>query len=289
MPEPCKTLAEALAALQARLPRVAKTADAQYGKYADLTVVSDALLPIMASLGLSFSAKPTLLGDKFVLHYILRHTSGEADDGFYPLPISGTPQQVGSAITYARRYTLCAVTGLAPGGDDDDAQAAEAEHRGRPDLPDLSTSGRRLSRAVPDSQLAGEGRMTRGAKSAHERLAKETVSGGRAERSRPRGPDPDDPWAQDAPVDGQRAAAVREDTENTPGSSNAAQWQQLAILYSQIGLTERDTRLAEMTDRCGREITSAKDLSYAEAEQAIRGLRDLAKTYQQEAAAGGTD
>jgi len=34
--EPCKTLAEALAALQARLPRVAKTADAQHGKYADL-------------------------------------------------------------------------------------------------------------------------------------------------------------------------------------------------------------------------------------------------------------
>ena len=128
--------------------------------------------------------------------------------------------------------------------------------------------------------------MTRGAKSAHERLAKETVSGGRAERSRPRGPDPDDPWAQDAPVDGQRAAAVREDTEHQPGSSNAAQWQQLAILYSQIGLTDRDNRLAEMTDRCGREITSAKDLSYAEAEQAIRALRDLAKTYQQEQEAG---
>ena len=33
-----------------------------------------------------------------------------------------------------------------------------------------------------------------------------------------------------------------------------------------------------MTDRIGREITSAKDLSYAEAEQAIRDLRELART-----------
>jgi len=32
-----------------------------------------------------------------------------------------------------------------------------------------------------------------------------------------------------------------------------------------------------MTDRLGREITSAKDLSYAEAESAIRDLRELAK------------
>jgi len=284
--EPCKTLAEALAALQARLPRVAKTSEGQErggkkDKYADLTMVSEALLPITSGLGLSFTARPTMLGERFVLAYELRHAaSDEACGGFYPLPTSGTPQQVGSAITYARRYTLCAVTGLAPGGDDDDAQAAEAEHRARP-------------RNVPDAQLAAEGRMARGAKSAHEQLAKETVSGGRAERSRPRGPDPDDPWAQDAPVDHDRAEQLRVaaldqtlPAEQLLGSSTPPQWQQLAILYSQIGLTDRDNRLAEMTDRCGREITSAKDLSYAEAEQAIRALRDLAKTYQQEQEAG---
>jgi hypothetical protein len=106
--EPCKTLAEALAALQARLPRVAKTADAQYGKYADLTMVSDALLPVMSELGLSFTARPTLSGEaRFVLLYSLLHVSGDELTGEYPLPSTGTPQQVGSAITYARRYTLC--------------------------------------------------------------------------------------------------------------------------------------------------------------------------------------
>jgi hypothetical protein len=280
--EPCKTLAEALAQLQARLPRVAKGQEAKVETktggtykyaYADLTDISEVLLPVLSSLGLSFTACPTIGDGKFVLAYDLHHTSGDGLHGQYPLPTSGTPQQIGSAITYARRYTLCAVTGLAPGGDDDDAAAAEAEHRARP-------------RNVPDAQLAGEGRMTRGEKSAHERLAKETTGGGRPERSRPRGPDPEDPWAQDAPVDGQRAAAMREampqrpgssEAEDQPGSSVSSQWQTLGILYQQLGITERDTRLAEMTDRVGRPISSAKDLSYAEAEAAIRALQAAAE------------
>jgi hypothetical protein len=64
--------------------------------------------------------------------------------------------------------------------------------------------------------------------------------------------------------------------EDKPGSSNSKQHQQLGILYGQLGITERDTRLVEMTDRVSREITSAKDLSYAEAEAAIKELRALA-------------
>jgi hypothetical protein len=249
--EPCKTLAEALAALQARLPRVAKTADAQHGKYADLAVMSEALLPVLASLGLSFSGKPTLLGDKFVLHYILRHTSGESDEGFYPLPATGSPQQIGGAITYARRYVLCAVTGLAPRDDANDVLAAdihaEQQHLRQP------VSAQDKERAKTSRLKAGTSRMA---------AAQD-----------------EDPWAQDAPVDGQRAAELRAsmDPEFKPGSSIGGQHQQLGILYQKIGITERESRLADMTDRLGREITSAKDLSYAEAESAIRDLRELAK------------
>jgi hypothetical protein len=250
--EPCKSLAEALAALQARLPRVAKTADAQYGKYADLTVVSEALMPVMSELGLSFTGCPTVRDDgKFVLAYALHHTSGEGLEGFYPLPTSGTPQQVGSAITYARRYTLCAVTGLAPGGDDDDGQGAEQEHQQRLRTP---VSAQDRERAKTTHLKAGTSRLAR---------AQE-----------------DDPWAQDAPVDGQRGAELRAsmDPEFKPaGSSIGGQHQQLGILYQKIGITERESRLADMTDRLGREVTSAKDLSYAEAESAIRDLRELAK------------
>jgi hypothetical protein len=244
---PCKTLAEALAALQARLPRVAKASPGQVGNqkylYADLADVSAALLPVMAGLGLSFIATPTMTldYDRFVLDYQLLHVSGEKIGGFYPLPGSGTPQQMGSAITYARRYTLCAVTGLAPGGDDDDGQGAEAEHQARLRQP---VSSQDKQRAKTEHLKAGTSRMARA--------------------------QAEDPWAQDGP-DPQPGAA-----EHQPGSSNPSQWQQLGILYGQLGITERDTRLAEMTDRVGRSIGSAKDLSYAEAEAAIRSLRDLA-------------
>jgi hypothetical protein len=261
-PEPCKTLAEALAALQARLPRVAKTSEGQErggkkDKYADLTDISDALRPLLSSLDLSFVCRPTLDEQgRFVLAYALLHVSGEEMGGFSPLPTSGTPQQVGSAITYARRYTLCAVTGLAPGDDDDDAQAAEQEHVARLRRP---VSAQDKERAKTSRLKAGTSRMARA--------------------------QDEDPWAQDAPVDHDRAEQLRE-AEYSPGSSIEDQWKTLAILYSKIGLLTKDTRLAEMTDRCGREITSAKDLSYAEAEQAIRALRDLAATYQQEQEAG---
>lgn len=127
-----ETLATALAAFQAELPRVGKgnTADAgtyKY-KYADLADVSSAVLPLLGKHGLSFSAKPMLDGDgKFVLEYTLRHSSGEQDGGRYPLP-TGKPQDVGSAITYARRYALQCMTGVAPDADDDGASA--------PDVPD---------------------------------------------------------------------------------------------------------------------------------------------------------
>src|ERR1700677_808759 len=111
-PEPCKPLAEALAALQARLPRVAKTSEGQErggkkDKYADLADIPAVLLPLLADLGLSFVACPTLADDmehRFVLRYRLMHPSGEEIFAHSPLPSTGPPQQVGSAITYARRY-----------------------------------------------------------------------------------------------------------------------------------------------------------------------------------------
>jgi hypothetical protein len=131
------SLAEALAQLQAKLPRVAKEHTAKVETktggnykydYADLTDVSAAILPAMAALGLCFTACPSVSSGRFVLAYALRHVSDDKITGEYPLPDPGRlgPQDLGKAITYARRYALCAVTGLAPGGDDDDAQAAQA-------------------------------------------------------------------------------------------------------------------------------------------------------------------
>lgn len=127
-------LAAALAAFQAELPRIGKANIARVRSdkgnyeytYADLSDISAKVLPLLARHGMSFSAKPTLFDGKFVLQYTLRHVEGESDTGYYPLTASGTPQQVGSAITYARRYALSAVTGIVPDEDDDGAAAEQA-------------------------------------------------------------------------------------------------------------------------------------------------------------------
>lgn len=121
------TLAAALAELQTQLPPIKKDETANAGtysySYADLAQITERIMPLLGKVGLSFIAKPTLVDGKFVLAYSLLHESGDREDGQYPLG-TGTHQQLGSAITYARRYCLCAVTGVAPSDDDDDARAA---------------------------------------------------------------------------------------------------------------------------------------------------------------------
>jgi hypothetical protein len=132
--DPTANIASALAVLQTRLPRITKDKTAKVdtkagGSYrytfADLARVSEALLPLMGAVGLSFTARPTLADGRFVLAYELLHTSGETRTGEYPLQERGTPQEIGGHITYARRYCLCSVTGAAPDDDDDDAAAAQ--------------------------------------------------------------------------------------------------------------------------------------------------------------------
>lgn len=132
---PLTAFAVALAAFQTEIPNIAKDQKAQIKSdkgsfsydYADLTDITAKVLPLLAKVGLSWSAKPTLAEAGFVLAYSLRHTGGHVETGEYPLPDPArTPaQQLGSAITYARRYCLTAVTGVAPGGDDDDGAKAQ--------------------------------------------------------------------------------------------------------------------------------------------------------------------
>lgn len=127
MPTSHSDLMTALHALQQSLPHVGKGNTADTGKYkykyADINDVQDALFPLFKEHGFTWTAAPTVTVNGFVLRYSLTHATGEAVEGDYHLP-TGNPQEIGSAITYARRYALCAVTGLAPGGDDDDGAAA---------------------------------------------------------------------------------------------------------------------------------------------------------------------
>ncbi len=120
----------ALAELQAELPVIGKDQTANAGQfsysYADLTTIAAKALPLLSKHGLAFTAFPTMSEHGFVLKFSLRHKDGHSEEGFYPLPdpVKATAQQIGSGITYGRRYCLCAATGIAPGGEDDDGAAA---------------------------------------------------------------------------------------------------------------------------------------------------------------------
>jgi ERF superfamily len=141
-PDKPTSLAAALARFQADLPKIDKSKTARVkGKtkdgvpfdytyaYAGLAEIEHEAMPLLGALGLSFSARPTVTtGGQFVLAYTLLHSSGDMLTGEYPLPSpnSSTPQAIGSAITYARRYCFCAATGVVAEDDDDGAEAQRA-------------------------------------------------------------------------------------------------------------------------------------------------------------------
>ena len=97
--------------------------------YVTLEKLTNILFPLLTKVGLAYTAAPDMDSEgRFGLRARLVHESGEEIGGFYPLGSATAPAQaIGSAITYARRYALLSLTGVAPGGEDDDgARASEA-------------------------------------------------------------------------------------------------------------------------------------------------------------------
>jgi hypothetical protein len=143
---PHASLAEALAAFQAELPKIHKGETAKvtgenaktgakvsytYG-YAGLDAVAEAILPVLGRHGLAIISK-TCFDEhgNFMLEVSLVHEGGERETSVWPLPDPRRvgPQDLGSAITYGRRYLKMALTGTFPGGEDDDGAKAQASAR----------------------------------------------------------------------------------------------------------------------------------------------------------------
>lgn len=101
--------------------------------YADLSSVLDAVRPHLHANGLALSQYPSDDGVTTVIF----HESGQ-HLSFPPLnikPPGANPQQVGSAISYARRYSILSILGLAT--EDDDGRRASAPPRAAaPTTPD---------------------------------------------------------------------------------------------------------------------------------------------------------
>lgn len=111
---------------------VAKDAKGNFGKYVTLAAIAEATSPAFAANGLAIVQEASADEHGVCVETWLVHESGSTMR-FTPLTMPLTdrkPQAVGSAITYARRYALGAICGLAP--DDDDGEAAQGT-QGRAD------------------------------------------------------------------------------------------------------------------------------------------------------------
>jgi hypothetical protein len=119
-------LAAALSAAQSEIEGAVKGAVNPHfrSKYADLGACWDACRGPLTKHGLSIVQLPVACDPGWVkLRTILMHKSGEVLEDTWSVPVSKQDAQgYGSALTYARRYMLQAIVGLAP--IDDDAEAS---------------------------------------------------------------------------------------------------------------------------------------------------------------------
>jgi hypothetical protein len=129
-------IATALAKAQANMGKALKQANNLHfrSKYADLGNVMDACLPALNEAGIAV-IQPTGedVHGRYVETILIHGESGESLTCRVPLIVSKNDMQgYGSAVTYARRYGLMAMAGIAPEDDDGNAAAKAAPKQEAP-------------------------------------------------------------------------------------------------------------------------------------------------------------
>ena len=162
--ESIKEIAAALAKAQAKIRNAAqdKTNPAFRSKYADLASVWEACRQHLSDNGIAVVQAPAADGPKVTVTTMLVHVSGEWMSADLTITaVKPDPQGIGSAVTYARRYGLASMVGVAPGDDiadagDDDANEASGKTQPRTNgtaRPDQSAKIASLRNAVRDPKV----------------------------------------------------------------------------------------------------------------------------------------
>jgi hypothetical protein len=153
-------------------------------RYADLGATLAAILPALNSEGIALIQPVRVTSKGVVVTTILMH--GESEQWVseeYEIPAYSSPQDQGSAITYARRYSVWCLTGVAPEDDDDGKGAQDARplpepaerrvggsRKGAPELPAEETLTKDEQKAVREALLAAA-RKAAGADATADELA----------------------------------------------------------------------------------------------------------------------
>lgn len=99
--------------------------------YAPLEAIIDGTRAALAANGLALIQLPKVGERDVIVTTMVVHSSGEFVSAEISMPLGGSgAQAVGSALSYARRYCMSAILGVAT-EDDDDGEAASAPNSGR--------------------------------------------------------------------------------------------------------------------------------------------------------------
>jgi len=133
-------LATALAAAQAEMQNATLNKENPHfrSRYADLASIRDAVVPPLAKQGIAVVQMTDIDDGAMLVRTRLIHKSGEWVEATYPITCDmGKPQAIGSCVTYARRYALAAICGIAAEEDDD---GNEASKHGKVPVPSKAAS-----------------------------------------------------------------------------------------------------------------------------------------------------
>lgn len=121
-----KQIAQAFVKAQKGFAPALKTANNPHfrSKYADLAACVEAVIDSLNANGIALLQQTHECADGVIVETVLLHESGEQITGgrLHVPAAKQDPQGYGSALTYARRYSLMATCGIAP--EDDDGNAA---------------------------------------------------------------------------------------------------------------------------------------------------------------------
>jgi hypothetical protein len=125
--EGISALAKALATVQKTIKNPPKNGVNPHfnSKYVHLSDGLDAIRAALSAEGIAIIQGTELMEGFIFLNTRLIHSGGEWIESTYPVGSpNDRPQALGSAMTYARRYSIFGMVGVA-GDDDDDGNAAE--------------------------------------------------------------------------------------------------------------------------------------------------------------------
>jgi hypothetical protein len=136
-----KNLLKSLAAFNAECPAVSKSADNPFfkSKYATLDAIQNHIKPHLAKNGLVIvQANEMYDGGMPIVKTTLFHVeSGESISSVFPVVVNKqTAQDYGSAVSYAKRYSLSGLLNLIIEDEDDDGNKASGNTTASKTAPD---------------------------------------------------------------------------------------------------------------------------------------------------------